>query len=126
VRWEDNYVSAIDYDNAIAAHSAWKRKLTAYLQKPDGSLKVSEVAADNKCVLGQWIYGEGLQWAKLPAYIELRNEHSRFHKVVGDIVNKITAGNKDAASAMLGSKGDYAQTTTRVILAIGALRDATK
>jgi hypothetical protein len=49
----------MDFDEAIKAHSAWKFKLSGYLRKPDGSIKSADVVVDNKCALGQWIYGEG-------------------------------------------------------------------
>ena len=116
----------IDYDRAIAAHSEWKRKLVSYLQKPDGSLKATDVGMDNRCVLGQWIYAEGTQHAKLPAYAQLKSEHARFHKAAAEIIKKIEAGQTDAAKEMLDGKSEFAQCAAQVILAIGAMRDARK
>ncbi len=43
----------MDFDQAIAAHGEWKRKLSDYLSKPDGSLKPAAVSTDNNCPLGQ-------------------------------------------------------------------------
>lgn len=56
----------MNFDQAIAAHGAWKQKLSDYLVKRDGSLKALDVSLDNKCPLGQWIHGEGAQYSKLP------------------------------------------------------------
>lgn len=49
----------MDFDQAVVAHGAWKKKLANYLAKRDQSLNADEAALDNKCPLGQWIYGEG-------------------------------------------------------------------
>jgi hypothetical protein len=56
----------MNFDEAIAAHGLWKQKLADYLAKHDGSLKHDDISRDNKCVLGQWIYGDGLKYSKLP------------------------------------------------------------
>ncbi|MGA7794565.1 MAG: CZB domain-containing protein [Candidatus Acidiferrales bacterium] len=70
----------MDFDHAIAAHSAWKGKLAKYLEHPDHSLQAAEIALDDHCELGKWIAGEGKQFANLPEYSTLKTEHSHFHK----------------------------------------------
>ena len=58
----------MNFDDAIQVHAAWKIKLSAYLRKCDGSLKAADVRVDNRCALGQWLYGEGkniLPWLNI-------------------------------------------------------------
>lgn len=71
----------MDFDQAIAAHSGWKRKLTTYLKNPDKSLKHLDIAQANKCDLGQWLDGEGKKFADRPEFVKRKTDHMRFHKV---------------------------------------------
>ena len=58
----------MNFDQAISLHSDWKRKLSSYVQKPDGSLKWADIAPDNKCDLGKWIAGEGAKFSSLKEF----------------------------------------------------------
>lgn len=112
----------MDFDQAIAAHSAWKGKLREYLAKKDGSLSSGEVSADNKCVLGQWIHGEGTRYSKLPEYSTLKKEHARFHKAAADVVLKAESGQLVTEEVALGSRSDFATTSSAVVMAIAAMK----
>lgn len=112
----------MDFDEAIKAHSAWKLKLATYLKKPDGSLKAAEIQPDNKCQLGQWIYGEGAQWSKLPEYATLKSEHARFHKAAAEVVRKADSGKDTSEDTALGSKSEFASASSSVVSAIMGIR----
>lgn len=108
----------MDFDEAIKAHSAWKLKLSQYLEKPDGSLKATDVQMDNKCVLGQWIYGEGAKHTSLPEYSTLKNEHASFYKAAAEVIRKADSGQSVSEDVAIGSKSDFGRTSTAVITAI--------
>ena len=110
----------------ITAHSQWKQKLKAYVGKPDGSLPVIEVQADNKCALGQWIYGEGKKYDSLPEFNVLKQEHRHFHKVVADIVRRADAHQDVSKELAVGEKSDFNVVSTKVINAISSMRNKTK
>lgn len=112
----------MDFDEAIKAHSAWKLKLSTYLRKPDGSLKPNEVQLDNKCALGQWIYGEGAKWSTLSEYTSLKNEHSRFHKAAAEVIKKADSGQDTNEDTALGSKSEFASASNNVVSAIMGIR----
>ena len=112
----------MDFDQAIAAHSSWKAKLHGYLSQHDGSLKSAEVAADNKCPLGKWIHGEGLQHSKLPEYSTLTKEHARFHTAAADIVRKADSGQAINEDAVMGSRSEFTTASSAVVLAILAMK----
>lgn len=112
----------MNFDEAIQAHSAWKMKLSNYLRKPDGSLKPAEVSLDNKCALGQWIYGEGAKFAGIPEYTTLKAEHARFHKAAAAVISKADSGQSTSEDTALGSKSDFAQASSAVVAAIMAIR----
>src|SRR5579864_7349373 len=99
----------MDFDQAIAAHGAWKLKLRDYLSKPNGSLKVAEISLDNKCPLGQWIYSEGSRYSKLPEYSTLKTEHAHFHKAAAEVVRKADSGQSVTEEMALGSSSEFAK-----------------
>ena len=110
------------FDQAIAAHSAWKTKLRQYISHHDGSLKLADIAVDNKCELGQWIHGEGSRYSKLPEYATLKNEHARFHKAAADVVRKADSGQSVAEEVALGGKSDFSAASSAVVLAIATMK----
>lgn len=112
----------MDFDQAIAAHSAWKSKLKAYFKNPDGSLKAADVEVDNKCALGQWIHGEGARFSSCAAYGTLKKEHDRFHKVAGALVRRADSGQSVAEDVALGGASEFTKATTVVVNAIVELK----
>lgn len=112
----------MDFDEAIKAHSAWKIKLSNYLKKPDGSLKANEIQMDNKCALGQWIYGEGAKFSSLPEYNTLKQEHAKFHKAAAQVVTKADSGQNTLEETALGSKSEFAAASSAVVAAIMGIR----
>lgn len=112
----------MNFDEAISAHSQWKSKLVAYIAKPDGTLEAGIVSLDNRCPLGQWIYGEGAQHSGLPEFTKLRTEHNRFHKIAGDVVRKAAAGQQVTEDLALGAHSDFAAASSSVVLAIMAMK----
>lgn len=58
----------MNFQEAITAHTQWKMKLASYIAKPDHSLNASELGMDNKCLLGQWLHGEGHKHSSLPEF----------------------------------------------------------
>ncbi len=108
----------MNFDEAIAAHGNWKQKLADYLRKPDGSLKASEISADNKCTLGQWIHGEGAKYSKLSEYSALKTDHARFHKSAAEVVRKADAGQSVAEETALGSKSEFGTASSAVVMGI--------
>ncbi len=112
----------MDFDEAIKAHSSWKLKLSSYLRKPDGSLKVSEVQVDNKCQLGQWIYGEGMKYSSLPEYQTLKNEHAKFHKAAANVVMKADSGQNVSEETAIGGTSDFSVASSTVVSAIMSMK----
>ncbi len=112
----------MDFDEAIAAHSQWKTKLSAYLTNPDGSLDAATVSLDTKCPLGQWIAGDGLKHSALPEYARLKTEHTRFHKAAGEVVRKASSGQKVSEDIAIGGISEFCKASSGVVLAIMAIK----
>ena len=112
----------MDFDGAIKAHSEWKMKLSSYIRNPDKSLKSSEVCLDNKCALGQWIYGEGAKFSHLAEFATLKAEHAKFHKAAGEIITKADSGKNVTEEVALGAKSPFVEASTAVITAIMTIK----
>lgn len=112
----------MDFNEAIKAHGAWKFKLAQYLSKPDGSLKSDDVQQDNRCDLGKWIYGEGAKFSNLPEYATLKTEHAKFHKCAADVVKRADSGKSVSEEVALGSKSEFATTSSAVVSAIMGIK----
>ena len=108
----------MDYRSAIQSHNSWKKKLTAYLRKPDGTLNPDHLGSDCRCSLGQWIYGRGMQYCDLPEYVQLKFEHARFHQCAGELVKQADLGRDVSQEMVLGAESDFAIFSAAVIRAI--------
>ncbi|MDX2471858.1 MAG: CZB domain-containing protein [SAR324 cluster bacterium] len=113
----------MDFTEAIAAHSQWKVKLRMYLENNQGDYTVEEVACDDKCSLGKWIYGDGVAYKNAPAYEPLRNVHADFHVSTSKIIGQIQEGKKDEAKAALESGSPYVDLSLQTIVQIRELRE---
>lgn len=113
----------MDFNEAIAAHSAWKTKLKTYLKNPDRSLKAADIEVDNKCVLGQWIYGEGKKWSSTAGYSELKTEHAKFHKAAADIVRRADSGQSVCEEVTIGAASDFGTASAAVVRHIVRMRE---
>ena len=112
----------MDFDGAVGAHTKWKRKLRHYVNKHDGSLRPTDVSLDHKCVLGQWIYGEGATYSSLPEYTKLKYEHARFHAVAADVVKKANSGESVSAEMAPCSISAFSTASAAIVIAIMAMK----
>jgi hypothetical protein len=112
----------MNFDNAIAAHSSWKRKLAAYVQKPDRSLNAAEIGKDNQCELGKWIVDLGAQFSTLPEFAKLKSEHARFHKAAADVIRRADAGAKVSGELAIDAKSEFMNASREVVTAIAAMK----
>lgn len=106
----------MDFDAAIKSHSDWKMKLQRYLKNPDNSINVDELAKDNVCGLGKWLYGEGKSQCKSSSdYQELVTAHKSFHKAASEVVLKKNKGESVSEEVALGGNSPFAQHSSQVI-----------
>ncbi len=112
----------VNFDDAIQAHAAWKIKLAVYLKKPDGAIKPAEIGADNRCALGQWLYGDAKKFSSLAEYQTLMTEHARFHRAASKVAEQANAGREMNAEAVLGGNSEFATASLNVVKAIKNLK----
>ncbi len=112
----------MDFDEAAISHLKWKDTLLDHLSKRNESLNAFEVSFDDRCVLGQWIQGEGSKYSSNADYAILRTQHTRFHKAVGDVVRGVSLGLKVKAEKVLGTDGEFGEASVAVVTALMNLK----
>ena len=80
------------------------------------------VAQDNKCLLGQWIYGEGKKLEVHEEYSKLKREHARFHKAAADVIKKADSGANVTEDVAIGTKSEFGEASVAVIVAINEIK----
>jgi hypothetical protein len=97
----------------ISAHVMWKQRLTAFLSgSSTENLDPDAIRLDDRCALGQWIYGDGKVMSDLPRYEEVRGLHAQFHQNAAQIVSLHLAGNTAEAEKLLN--GDYSKLSEKL------------
>lgn len=97
----------------IGAHVMWKQRLTAYIAgNSTETLDPEVIRLDNRCALGQWIYGDGQALADSPRFEEVRSLHARFHQYASDVVVLHLSGNTAEAEKLLA--GDYSRLSEKL------------
>jgi methyl-accepting chemotaxis protein len=95
--------AANNFDAMILAHQDWKKKLRVALasELEARKLQPKEIAKDDVCALGKWIYGNGRALSAMPEYGQLKEQHGHFHRCAADIARKAQEGDKDGAKVLL-------------------------
>lgn len=97
----------------ISAHVMWKQRLIAYLAgNNQEQLDPDVIKLDDRCPLGQWIYGEGKPMETLPGYEEVRELHAQFHQNAAQVVSLHQADSTAEAEALLN--GDYSRLSEKL------------
>jgi len=101
---------------AAEAHVVWKNRLGNYVRGLGlETLGAATLGQDGVCQLGNLINGSALlAFHDMPEYDQLREAHEQFHQLSCEVVDKLNAGDRDAAIALF--ENEYS-TALRVILA---------
>lgn len=100
---------------AIAAHIKVKKSLSAYVARPDYSLKAGLVGAIDRCELGRWIIGEGRRYSNVPEFSALVASHARFHRAAADIVSRADSGQALVQETKFESTSEFADSSAAVV-----------
>lgn len=98
----DGGLHGLDMRHAIDVHVTWLKRLEHYLAGEGESLDPLEVARDDRCMLGNWIYtraAEGM--GQLDEFKHLRQHHVTFHECAAAIVREQQLGHGVTAHGLL-------------------------
>jgi methyl-accepting chemotaxis protein len=87
----------VDFDEFVYLHKQWSKRLRRVLEGRSEPQDPEVAACDDRCSLGEWIYGEGQRFERAAAYQKLREKHAAFHQCAGDILRHVIKGEADQA-----------------------------
>jgi methyl-accepting chemotaxis protein len=119
---EQKNIGGMDFDAAIDAHQQWRRRLLGYvIDSSHEQLDPEVVGCDDRCALGQWIYGSCRPAMGNDSRCEsLRVSHADFHRCAADVIRKKLAGDKIEALQLI--KGDFARLSDQTVRHIQTIR----
>jgi hypothetical protein len=112
----------IEIESAIAAHRMWSKRLRHIIDGVSQD-RVTPAFIGNytRCVLGEWLHGEGAKYEGNSEYAKLLETHKIFHEVAENILTLHLAGNSSAADLLLN--GEFEILSTKVVNYLQQLRD---
>jgi methyl-accepting chemotaxis protein len=112
--------SEFDFDKAGQAHVDWKHRLRAFIEGRGEALDVAVVSCDDRCALGQWIYGPGKRFDKYREHDSLRTAHAKFHQCAGQVARLAQGDRRDEARRLLET--DFEEESKQTIRQLYAMR----
>jgi methyl-accepting chemotaxis protein len=96
---------------AIGAHGVWKMRLRSAIDSGKSDADAVEVAKDNVCAFGQWLYGSTIPAAAHASadYTAVRKLHADFHKCAAKVLDCVTHGHKAQADVLM--HGEYTKVS---------------
>lgn len=116
-------LTAISADDAITAHLAWKDRLAKHFETVNSALNPSDIATDNKCALGMWIYGVEDRHRNMETFEKLKAVHANFHVCTSKLVARRNSGEKMDPQTTLGAGSEYDKLSLEVIRLIHKLKE---
>ena len=112
----------INVDSAIEAHRQWKVRLRKAIEHAE-QLDAQTISCDDRCALGQWLYGNGgHRFGGQPGFVSLIAHHKEFHQAAGAVARSINAGRMDEARALLGANTAFSAASNAVALDLTRLK----
>lgn len=107
-----------EINDAIGAHSVWKMKLRTAIAVGKADANVHDVAKDDACAFGQWLYSPALSPAVRASsdYLAVRRLHADFHKCAAKVLECIRHADKAQANAQL--EGEYERVSNDLMAAL--------
>ncbi|MDD1611541.1 MAG: CBS domain-containing protein [Methylococcaceae bacterium] len=105
------------FNDAIETHIQWNVRLKRHIE--EGIIQdLKKVADCHVCELGQWIYGDGVQYNYLPSFESMCTAHEHFHRIAAEVIYHSNADNKVKARSLLAANGAFSQSSSKLIKAL--------
>lgn len=109
----------VEVQNAIRAHGTWKLRLKTAIATGSSALEVDDVARDDCCDFGKWLYSNKISPATKQGmpYQVVKRLHSEFHQCAGSVLKEATIGKRDTATNLL--EGPFTDKSNTLVRALG-------
>jgi hypothetical protein len=104
-------------DKAIAAHSAWRGRLTEIVKTRKTDIPVHAIRVDDQCAFGKWLHSEALPHdiRQSGRFQSIKALHAKFHGCAGDVAKMACNGQGGEAAFELGENGAFQQVSTELV-----------
>ena len=111
-----------EIQSAVAAHGAWKLKLTTTINRGHSETPLEDIGCDNKCAFGKWLYGPEIDDATKAGkpYQVTKRLHAEFHRAAHEVAALALAGQKSEAFRLMD--GDYRAKSDKLQRALNKWR----
>ena len=119
-----NITLANEISKAIETHWQWKVRLHSAIDNGTSDFNSAEVAKDDACEFGQWLYGPTIPAVECFSadYISVRTIHANFHKCAAKVLECVAIGKKAQANALMN--GEYAKVSADLTSAMLKWKEA--
>lgn len=90
-------IDGAQIDAALAAHAAWKNRLSQAATEKNRDLPVGTICRDDRCAFGEWFYARPKVDQLQPCPHKVRRLHAAFHMMAGNIALDIAVGDFQVA-----------------------------
>ena len=109
-----------EISGAIGYHAAWKRRLRHAIDTGRSEISVEAAGDDHACEFGRWLHGPEFSVADQDEeYEHIRQLHAQFHRIAAVTLQLALTGKKKEAEHCMAAGGIYAETSHRLIKALG-------
>lgn len=102
-----------EIDAALQAHAAWRKHFKDYLSGR-ASFDTKLAGITDQCDFGRWLAHEGHRLMPSEIHSRIIEAHAEFHRVAGEIVQKIKEKHFDAVRQDLAPDGAFNQTSAKL------------
>jgi methyl-accepting chemotaxis protein len=107
----------------IAAHGMWKYRLHQAIGSRESATGVEAASADNRCALGQWLYGDGVRaHASYPDFDRVKSLHAQFHRSAGEVLGLALGGRAEEARCMIAPGSAFRELSSSLVTRIDRWR----
>jgi len=103
---------------AMAAHSAWKRRLEEAIQTGKSDITPERASVDDQCEFGKWLYSLPRQLRESATWQKVRTLHADFHREAGRVLQLALTGRKTEAKAAMSHGGAFTLRSAELIRAL--------
>ena len=104
----------MDFKEAIQSHLEWIWRLKDFIRGRE-LLDPDSVAQHDRCPLGEWIDGAGMQYRHLDDYVNLKELHAEFHRRAARIVRIAASGDTTTAAKRLEFGGEFRNVSSQLV-----------
>jgi methyl-accepting chemotaxis protein len=118
-RLDDSQVTTV-----IAQHGLWKNRLLRAISSGESTITPDAARRDDRCVLGQWLYGDGRRVLNGHEFGAVRSLHASFHAQASELLSWALTGQGERVREAVRRGTRFSRTSNELASTIDGWRGA--